>query len=245
MLLCFVFPSIYAWKQSEISREEFDSNLAGMRISKAFNTLEQFREIAGPEDRQGVAFDDWLRKLKQEIAQAEKRVAIPISKNSGVDGHVQRAMQLLSLSRDTEAEQVLLEAGSRDPQVLLLLAICARERRDFQSVELRCGELLAEVRATQGAGNPLVFQLLGESLVGQRKIQAAIASYELAIEQCKEHRGEFEMRLGTLLGEAGNASLAIEYFERAASVEPKLSQEAKKRIRGLQANSCRPGFARL
>ena len=239
-LFCFAFPSIYAWKQTELCRDEFDSSLAGMRTSVAFNALVRYLEIAGPDSRQGVEFEDWNRKLRKEIAQAERTVAIPIPKDANVDDYLQRAMQLLSLSRNTEAEKVLLEARTRDPQVLLLLAISAREQKDNRKVESRCRQLLAEAGSNFGDCNPLAFQLLGESLIGQRKIQAAIATYELAIDQCKQHRSEFEMRLGRLLGEAGNTSSAIDHFKRAASIEPKLSVEVKKRIRGLQNNSCHP-----
>lgn len=91
-----------------------------------------------------------------------------------------------------------------DHQVSLLLAVGARELHDWEQVESRCRDLLVDQLATNRKGDPLVFQLLGESQVGQRKINEAIASYGLAIQQCEPFRGEFEIRLGTLFGEAGN-----------------------------------------
>lgn len=233
-LLWFLLPSIYAWKQSEICRDEFDSNLAGMRIARAYHSLERLVETAGANRHQGIDVDDWRRTLMKDITKTE-RVLASATTDRSLNGVLQRAMQLMSLSRNAEAEQALLDAKSSDPQILLLLAISAREQQDYKKVELLCRQL----RTDQREDTVMAFQLLCESLVGQRKIQEAIAAYELAIQKHPKHAGEFEMRLGTLLGEAGDVSAAIEHFNRAASIDPMLSQDAKKRVRGLQNRSCR------
>lgn len=239
LLLCTVLPSIYAWKQSEICRDEFDVSLAGTQIARASRALDRWIDIASPKRYQGIATEDWQRKLKREIAQIERNLIDTNSKHTNLNDHLNRAMQLLSLSRDAEAEQVLLNSKSADQQVLLLLAISARELKNFEKTVFLCRKMLAETSPMVKTGNPLIFQLLGESLVGQRKIRTAMETYELAILQCEPERGEFEMRLGTLLGETGDAASAIEHFERASSVNSRLEQEAKNRIRGLRGNSCR------
>lgn len=146
-------------------------------------------------------------------------------------------MQLLSLSRNMEAEQLLLEAGPTEPQVLLLLAITAREQKDYRKQEMQCRQLLEQSSAEENKS--LAYQLLGESLIGQRKILAAIETYELAIRRGGPDLAEFEMRLGSLLGEAGDVSGAIEHFEQAARIDVNLLQQASKRIRGLRSNSCK------
>ncbi len=238
LLMCATFPSIYGWKQSEICRDEFDASLGGMRISRAFASLGRWAEIAGPKKHQGIALEEWRRKLKQEIGQAERQLAFASPNKANVSDHLQRAMLLLSLSRDAEAEQVLLDSKSSDPQALLLLAISAREQTNFTRQEQLCRTMLEETSMAKGSGNSLAYQLLGESLVGQRKIRSAIEVYEAAIQQCESERGDFEMRLGTLLGEAGDASRAAEHFEQAARLDPRLSEQAKKRISGLRSNSC-------
>lgn len=240
LLLCFAFPTIYAWKQAENCREEFDACLSGMRVSRSYYALERLVEIAGAEKYKGIAIEDWQRKLKQEIVQTERKLAIATPGVPDLNDYLQRAMLLLSISRDAEAVQMLLDSRSTDPQVVLLLAISAREQKDFSKVELWCRELLADTQTTNGDSNSLAFQLLGESLVAQRKIRSAIASYELAIQRSESEqvRGEFEMRLGTLRGEAGDSLSAVAHFERAARFVPEFSQEAKKRIRGLRSNSC-------
>ena len=239
LLVCALFPFIYGMKQSEICRDEFDASLGGMRVSRAFNSLECWTEIAGPKKHQGIAREDWRRKLRQEIGQTERKIASPSPNKSNVSDYLQRAMLLLSLSRDAEAEQVLLDSKSSDPQVLLLLAISAREQKNFASLERLCRTMLSESSTAKGSGNSLVYQLLGESLVSQRKIRSAIEIYEAAIQQCESDRGDFEMRLGTLLGEAGDANRAVDHFEQAARADPRLSEQAQKRISSLRSNSCR------
>ncbi len=237
LLLSVILPSIYAWKHSENCRDEFNSSLAGMRIARAYHSLERLVETDGAKQLQGIDIEDWRRKLKREIVQSEQ-ILVSAKNDKSLNGCLQRGMQSLSLSRYDDAERALLEARSTDPQVLLLLAITAREKKDHKKVESICRELLKVQSAENAEGKQMVFQLLGESLVGQRKIHTAITSYEQAIQQCHNYRGEFEMRLGTLLGEAGDVSGAIEHFEKATRVEPRLSIESKKRIRELQSNSC-------
>ena len=240
LLLWLAIPGVYAWRQSELDREEFDANLSGMRLSRAYDSEERLVETIGPIEIKGVRSDEWRRKLKKEIAYAEKSVALPIPKDASLEANLQRAMQLLTLSRYSEAERVLVDSRSSDYQVTLLRAVAARELHDWEQVELRCRELLSDQLTNKREGDPLVFQLLGESQVGQRKIKEAIKSYEFAVQQCQKSRGEFEIRLGTLLGEAGNYLQAIEHFQLAMTVEPSLAPEANKRIRGLQSNSCQP-----
>ena len=238
LLVCVTFPSIYGWKQSEICRDQFDASLGGMRISRAFHSLERWTEIAGPRKHQGIVLDDWRRKLNQEIGHAERQLAIASRNQANENNHLHRAMLLLSLSRDAEAEQVLLDSKSSDPQALLLLAISAREQKNFMRQEMLCRTMLEETVRAKGSSNSLAYQLLGESLVAQRKIRSAIEIYEMAIQQCESERGDFEMRLAMLLGEAGDASSAVEHFEQAARLDPRLSEQAKKRISGLRSNSC-------
>lgn len=240
LLLWFAIPGVYAWRQSELDRGEFDANLSGMRLSRAYTSLERLVETIGPVELKGVRVSEWRRKLKKEITDAEKSAAISIPKDASLEAYLQRAMQLLTLSRYSDAERVLLSTKSSDHQVSLLLAVVARELHDWEQVESRCRVLLVDQLANNRKGDPLVFQLLGESQVGQRKIKEAIASYESAVQQCEPFRGEFEIRLGTLLGEAGNHPQAIEHFKRAVMVDPSLASEANKRIRGLQSNSCQP-----
>ncbi len=237
LLLCTAFPMVFGWKQSETCREEIGSSLAGMRLLQALHAIDRFVEISGTERHQGLSLEDWRSKLKQEIVQTERKLTNPIPKNAQVNATLERAMQLLSLSRDTEAEQLLLEAGTVEPQVLLLLAITAREQKDYNKQEMRCRQLLEQSPTEENQS--LAYQLLGESLIGQRKILAAIETYEMAIRRGKPDRAEFEMRLGSLLGEAGDVSGAIEHFEQAARIDVNLLQQASKRIRGLKSNSCK------
>ncbi|MCY2982918.1 MAG: hypothetical protein NTY15_04690 [Planctomycetota bacterium] len=243
MLLCTVFPAIFGWKQAELCRDEFGSGIAGMRVSQASHALNRLVEISGAEMHQGISLLDWRSKLTQEIAFIRKRLTNPFPKNPSTNDYLERATQLLSLSRYAEAEQLLLDASSSAPQVLLLLAISAREQKEYQKLEMRCRALLDLSSTSQTSASrvddSLVFQLLGESFIGQRKIKAAIATYEMAIQRDEPDRAELEMRLGSLLAEAGDASGAAEHFEQAARIDRNLTQQANKRIRGLQSNSCK------
>jgi tetratricopeptide (TPR) repeat protein len=238
-----VFPAVFGWKQAELCRNEFGSAIAGMRVSQASHALNRLVEISGAEMHQGISLLDWRSKLTQEIAFIRKRLTNPFPKNPSTNDYLERATQLLSLSRYAEAEQLLLDASSSAPQVLLLLAISAREQKEYQKLEMRCRALLDLSSTSQTSASrvddSLVFQLLGESFIGQRKIKAAIATYEMAIQRDEPDRAELEMRLGSLLAEAGDASGAAEHFEQAARIDRNLSQQANKRIRGLQSNSCK------
>ncbi len=243
VLFCTVFPAVFGWKQAELCRNEFGSAIAGMRVSQASHALNRWVEISGAEMHQGISLLDWRSKLTQEIALIRRRLSNPIPMEPSVNDYMERATLLLSLSRYAEAEQFLLDAGSSAPQVLLLLAISAREQKEYLKLEIRCRALLDLSSTSQTSANresdSLAFQLLGESLIGQRKIKAAIATYEKAIQRGEPDRAEFEMRLGSLLAEAGDASGATEHFEKAARIDRNLSQQANKRIRGLQSNSCK------
>lgn len=239
ILLWLILPGIYAYKQSMQSRKDFEVSLSSMRLVRASSSLNRFVETAGTTEIRGNAVTDWRHKLNREIANAEQLVASPLPRNASLDAYVQRAMRLLSLSRYEEADQLLLNANVYDSQVLLLRAIAARELYAFDKTELLCKEILAANSSNTEWRNPLVDQLLGESLVGQRKIREAIACFEAAIEKHPESRGDFEMRLGTLFREAGDPLQAINHFKKALKADPSLEQDVSRLIRGLKSNSCR------
>jgi tetratricopeptide (TPR) repeat protein len=239
VLFWLVLPNVYASRQTKQLQDEYQMARSSMRLVRASNALNMLDELAGPKELSGVSVEELKSKIRSQIRQAQQAVAKSLPRDYGLDIALQRAMQLLSLSRNTEAEELLRNLNRNDSPVLVLRAIAARESNEFEKLEGFCQELITEGASSNAPQNPLAFQMLGEALVGQRKIREAIAFYERAIELFPTSRGDWEMRLGTLLREAGDPEKAIEHFSRAMQAEPSIRPEALRLIRGSKSNSCR------
>jgi hypothetical protein len=238
VIIWLALPCVYGLKQYELASNDFVATSSSMRLVKASNALKRLIEISGHATVQGKSTIAWDRNLRRQIKETESIAARTLPEGSPLSDRLQLAMSLLSLSRTTEAVSLLDELNSTDPQVQLLGAIAAREGRDWRRVESLCGSIIVAQSTTDGENDPTAYQLLGESLIHGNRVKDALHCFQEAIEACPQASGDFEMRIGLLLGESGDHAGAIEHFKRAQKVDPKLSVEGSRRIAAMRNNSC-------
>jgi predicted negative regulator of RcsB-dependent stress response len=241
ILIGLAIPWIYGLKQSEVHRENFLTWMGSMRLEKASRAIACLEEIDGRSQINGTSPSDWRRKVSRQVREAQMRVHTSISRNASLNEQLERVMLLLSLDRLDEAVPILEKLPSSDPSVSLLLAVSAREKKDWTGAEAICRAVLSNRRENEKSQriDPIIFQVLGEALVYNKKIQEAIDCYKNAIMESPENRADFEMRLGSLLAESGNMESAKEHYRRAVQANPLLESDFNRRIRGIQNTSCR------
>jgi tetratricopeptide (TPR) repeat protein len=238
LVIWLALPCVYGLKQSEQAQADFIMTSSSMRLVKALQSLNRLKEISGQTMVNGHSTADWMHSLRRQIKDTESIAKNLVSKSTTLADKLQQAMLLLSLSRATEALSLLEALDSSEMQVQLLGAITARELQDWTRVESLCREVIAAQSSTEGEKDPTPYQLLGESLVYRRKIGDALKCFNEAINACPNAIGDFEMRIGSLLGEAGDHAGAVVHFESARRADPKLMAEGTRRIAAMRNNSC-------
>lgn len=254
--------SVYDWKQFTLARQSFSSSSKSVRLADTLRSLSQLIELnsdihalsENPKDprvpaeaAQTTTPKRQLSVLQKQADELESEVASFIAQglktNDQGSRSVEQSLQaanriaqsLLSLGRLDEAKQVALLLPSNQPDAQLLLAIIAREQKDWGNLINHSQSLLA---GSSDGSNPLLYQLKGEALVGLKRDAEALAFYEQAFRDCDSEKADFALRIARLSMDRGDRSKAMEFLNFVQATEPTMAEEVRSHKRAILNSSC-------
>lgn len=226
-----LLPTLYVDAQIKSLRDAWLAQEGGGRIISQLKVATCAWELHGEgilKDRRVIAH---IRDLKRQLQSIQRDLQSTLPPNASPQHYQQRAMQLLSIDRAAEAEQLLSQLAPCT-EVWLLRALCAREVQRWESVERAARAVLASAPADR-----LAMELLGESLHRQRRYDEAIAVYRPLLDNNQSAAdAAIHVRMAKVFMDEGDRTMALHHLEAAKRLDDSLQVVTHER--SILQNSC-------
>lgn len=235
VLLAFVcavlLPTLYVEIQMKNLRDAWLAQEGGGRIISQLKVATCAWELHGEgmlKDRRLIAH---IRDLKRQLQSIQRDLQSTLPPNASPQHYQQRVMQLLSIDRAAEANQ-LLSRLAPCAEVWLLRALCAREVQRWESVERATRAVLDSASADR-----LAMELLGESLHHQRRYDEAIAVYRPLLDNNQSPAdAAIHVRMAKAFMDKGDRTMALQHLEAAKRLDDTIQVITHER--SILQNSC-------
>jgi tetratricopeptide (TPR) repeat protein len=241
----FAILAVIHIQQLSARQEALISHLAANQ--QALRALQISRQLAelGSTQILGRPTQEVVTGLSRQVEASQQQVAAPLPANASLPQRLARAEHLHSLERFAEVER-LLQDFDDDARATLRLALASEARHQYAQAADRYAHTIEQLGKLP---NPDAQQLRLLRIAIERRVnnlrrigknRQAEAELLAGLERWPQVQDALLMQLGFHYQLAGRIGEAIEYFERAAVVNPRLQAQAEATLKQLelQAEGC-------
>lgn len=226
-----LLPTLYVEVQIKNLQDAWLNQAGGGRIVSQLKVATCAWELHGTGMLKDSHQNAHIRDLKRQLHSIEHDLQSTLPPNASPQHYQQRVMQLLSIDRAAEANQ-LLSRLAPCAEVWLLRALCAREVLRWDLVERAARAVLDSAPADR-----LAMELLGESLHHQRRYDEAIAVYRPLLGNNQSPvDAAIHIQMAKAFMDKGDRTMALKHLEAAKRLDDTIQVITHER--SILQNSC-------